>query len=477
MLKKLLFAYLFINSIVSSSQEMVNSTSIELKKNVQIFQIVDDSIKQTTLFMADESRIKAIRLDDKMKFIDSTSSQKPEKTYSGMIGNIVSGNKTTLFWASSNKKKILAQIFDSENNKTLEKAHALEFKNEVYLQEFSIGSKFIILTLPKKSNIFRLYVFDNQGNLEIKDFDLTKNKFYHRSTLYEIFEEGLLPFERPFSLVQINSDSPSSLINTAKKRKCYAQNNKIIITVDTDISYTQVISLDLKTFTATLQNILNTSHSKFSQDDYDIKSNSFINSNKLYQIKSSSDKIFLTIKDMNGTLIKEYSATDETTIDFKNSEINLKGGDFGGKRVLETSSQFLRKVNNLNPGISCYQVGENTLMTLGGVSQEQQSASQALLGGFGFIGAALYYTVVYSPIIDNFNSYERRKVVKIEGLFDKNSNHVAGDLQPLAFDKINTFLENNKDIKAQTMFKLDNYYYFGYYDKDAKEYIIRKFAD
>lgn len=477
MFKKLFFFFIFLKTFISFSQEIVNSTPIELKKNIQVFQVVNDSMKQITMFMANQNRIKAIRLDDKMKFIDSISTQRPEKSYSKMIGNIGSINKTSLFWESSNQKKIFVQIFDFKNNKIVNKDIDVECKNEVYLQNFSIGNKFIILNILKKSNIFKLYIFDNEGNLERKDIDLSAIKFYHRNNLYAIFEEAFLPFETYFTLVKINSNSPNSLVNTVNKRKCYTINNQIIITLDGNINYTQIITLDLEKFTASEKTILNTHADKFSQDDYDVKSNSFLTATKLYQIKSTTDKFFLTMKDLNGNLLNEYSATEETTIDFKNSEINQKGTVFGnGKKTLETSSQFLRKLNKLNSGISCYQLGENTLLTLGGVSPDKQKASQSILTHYGLMGAIVYYSAFYNPTADDFIAYSDRKVVKIEGLFDKDGNHIQGDLQPLAFDKINKFLEENK-VSAQTLYKLEGSYFLGYYDKNAKQFIIRKFVD
>jgi len=475
MIKKIFLASLFLNSLFSFSQEIVSSTPVELKKNVQIFQVVNDLTKQTTMFMTDENRIKAIRLDNKMKFIDSVSTQKPYKSYSKMIGNIASDNKTTLFWVSSNQKKILLQSFDSEKNKTLDKSFDLEFKNEVYLQEFSAPNKFIILTILKKSNIFKIYAFDNQGNLEIKDIDLSGIRFYHRTNLYDTFEEDFMPFERPLSLVKINSEYPTSLLKTAAKRKCYLVENQLVITIDTDQNYTQVIQIDLENYKISSKNILQTPFKNFGTSN--LTYNSFFMSNKLYQIKSSPNKFYLTIKDINGNLVKEYVANGDNPIEFKNSEISQQGGDFGGgERTLETSSQFIRKLNGQNSGISCYQTGENIILTTGSVSSDNSGGTQAVLSQFGLIGA-LISVAVYSPSMESFNSYTGRKAVTIFSLFDKDGNHVKGDLQPLAYDKISSFLQENKKVNAQNLFKVDGLYYLGYYDKDAKEYIIRKFAD
>lgn len=206
-----------------------------------------------------------------------------------------------------------------------------------------------------------------------------------------------------------------------------------------------------------------------------LTSNSFFIDNKLYQIKSSPDLFYFTVKDLENNTIKKYSATANALIEFKNSEIYQEGGDFGGKRILESSSQFIRKINNLNSGLSCYHIGQNTLITFGGVSAVQQSTGQVTFGQFGLVGA-LVAVAVFNPTMNSFNSYSNRKVVKIEGLFDNEGNHINGELQPLAFDKIRTFFDKNNDVSSQTLFKMDAYY-LGYYDNKTKEYIIRKFTD
>lgn len=471
--KQSILLALLLCSILSFSQEIINSLPLAMEKKSEVFQVVNALTKQTTLFFGDKNRIKAILLDDKMKFIDSISALKPEKDYSRMLGSSNSNAKSTLFWSSSNQKKVFSQSFDFKNSQTSGKTFSLEFKNEIYLQDFSVGNKFMILSLLKESNIFKLYIFDDEGNLDIKDIDISSAKFYHRSNLYSTFEDDFMPFEKPFSLEKINTETPNSLSNTSKKRKLYIVNNQINITIDTDQNYTQLIQIDLENYSVTSKNILQTPFKNFGTPDLNF--NSFLLYNKLYQIKSSSNKFYLTIKDLNGNLLKEYSATADNPIDFKNSEIYQDGGDFGNKRTLEKSSQFIRKINSLHSGVSCYIIDQNTLITLGGVSAEQQSTGQSVMNQFGLIGSLI--GTLISPTMESFNSYSNRKVVKIEGLFDKEGNHIKGELQPLAFDKIKLFLEKNTDAFSQTLYKVENIYYFGCYDNTTKEYIIRKFTD
>ena len=480
MLKKIIISLVMLHSIASFSQDLVLETPIDLKKNRDVFQTVNNDSKLVNLFISDKIKVKAIQFNEKMNIVDSISADRPNpKTYANMIGYNSNKGNTRLFWSSNDFEEIFTQLYDFTNRKVETQKHTLTFKDEKILQKFSENDKFYILTVVKKSNTFKFHVFDKDGNYEEKIIDLTNFKFYTseyvKTTLYGMFEVNLLPFEPPFTLQKIDVENPTSLTDAAKKRKCYFNEKQLIITFDINVGYTQVVIVDLMNFTAKEKIV---EKSAIAKDEYTrLNSNSFYFQNKLYQMKSSQDMLYLTVKDLDNNLIKEYFANETKSLDFKNSEISQEGGDFGGgKRVLENTSQFIRKVNNLNSGLSCYSIGDNTLVTFGAVSAVQQSSGQAALGQFGFIGA-LVSAVAFNPTMESFNSYSNRKVVKVEGLFDKDANHLKGDLQPLAFEKIRTFVDNKNDVSSQTLFKMNSIYYLGYYDNKTANYTIRKFTD
>lgn len=478
MLKKILLNCLLLNSLISFSQDVVNTTPMAFKKNRYTFQVVNNEEKTTTLFISDKEKVTALRLNEQMQTKDSISTSRPDvKKYKSMIGYNISNSNTRLYWASKDCKEIISQLYDFNTHKIIAQEYALPLKDEIVLQRFSKDNTFYILTVVKRSDIFKLHIFDNEGKyqektIELKDFHFYTS-MYKRTNLYGVLEENMLPFEYPFSLVHITPENLNSISTTAYKRKCYFDGKEIVITIDSNIDYTQAIVIDLKNYTASekllKQTIIQTEFRS------EVNSNSFYFDKKMYQIKTSSDRFYLNVKDLNDTILKEYTATSAKPIEFKNSEINQENSG-GAKRVLENSSQFIRKLNNQHSGLSCYQLGENTLITIGSVSLEGNSpGTQAVLGQLGLVGAII--SVATSHSMESFNSYSNRKVVKIEGLFDKDDNHVKGDLQPLAFDKIRTFFEKNNDISAETLFKIDNFYYVAYYDNKAKEYTIRKFAD
>lgn len=483
-MKKKIFGFcLVLSAFTSFSQEVVNSVPIELKKNRDIFQVVNNEKKDVTLFVSDKIKVKAIHLDGNMKIVDSISAQRPDtKKYDMMIGYNSNNNSPRLFWASSDYENILAQLYDVSNQKVTTQEYTLALKEEKILQKFSESEKFYILTVLKKGNSLKLHMFDKNGIYSAKVFNLDAFHFfksnYTKSDIYGILGENLLPFEAPFSIKNINVDNPTSLTDAARKRKCYFNNKTLVITIDTNPDYTQAIVIDLEKFSATEKIIRSPGISNVTTSGYKIPitSNSFYFDNKFYILKSSEDQFFFTVKDLEDNTLKEFTATSDAPIDFKNSDIYQEGGDFGGKRTLTNSSQFLRKIINLNAGLSCYHIGDNTLITFGGISATGQSGGQVVANQFGLIGA-LVGAAFFSPTMDNFNAYANRKVVKIEGLFDSQDNHIKGDLKPLAFDKIRTFFDDHKDVSSQTLFNMEAVYYLGYYDNKTKEYTIRKFAD
>lgn len=477
-LKNFIVFFLLTTSFVFS-QTVVNSIPMELKKDRDVFQIIDDSKQETALFISDKYRIKDIRLNEQMLVIDSLSALRPEKKFTDMIGYNNSQGNSCLFWSSSNHKEIYAQLFDFGKKTVLNKNYSLALKDERYLQQFSTNEKFYILTILKNSNTIKLYVFDATGKLEEKTIDLSGFRFFNseylRTNLYGVLEEEFLPFERPYSLQKITTESPTSLKESAKKRKCYSNAKQIVLTFDTNIDYTQLITIDLVNYTAA-EKYIKTPFVSFANRN-EINSNSFLIDDRLFQVKLSSEKMILSVKDLNDSLINEYTATNLDVIDFKNTDLIQENGGTSNTRILEKTAQFLRKVNNSNAGISCYKAGGNYLVTLGSISEEQQNSSVMIGGMLGGFAGALIVAAISNPTYDNFNAYSNRKVVYLHSLLDEKTNHVTGEIKPLAFDVIRKFLEKNNNFSSHTVYKQDAFYYLGYYDSMTQGYVIRKFEE
>ncbi|GAA6772984.1 hypothetical protein [Flavobacterium sp. CGRL2] len=258
MVKKLLLTSLLLNSFISFSQEVVNSTRISLKKNHDVFQTVNEDRKEATLFISDKIKTQAIQLDKNMKIVDSISTERPNtKTYDMLIGYNISNNNTRLFWSSNDYQEIFTQLYDIPNHRVVTQQYSLALKEEKVLQKFNGKDNFYILSILKKGNSLKLHIFDNEGIHTEKIIDFNSFNFLKsdntKTDFYGVLKDNL--FDPSFSMQKINTNNPTSLIYSSKKRKCYFDKKQITITIDTNIDYTQVLTIDLENFNVTEKKI------------------------------------------------------------------------------------------------------------------------------------------------------------------------------------------------------------------------------
>jgi hypothetical protein len=483
MFKKITFLAISLSGLVSFSQEIVSSFPLELKKNKTVFQIVNDSSKEVHFFINDNERIKTIRVDSEMKILDSLTTTRIEPdTYNHIIGYTNKSSNSSLVWASSNGKKFLIQHFDFETKKITTAFQAFDFKEEKLLQKFSDKDNFYLMSVIKNSNTMKLYIFDEIGNHKEKLIDFSRFKILNSkntvSNLYDIFSEQLDLNESQFTIQQITNESQNSLVEGSKRKKFYIKNHNLIVSIDNSVNFTQLFTINLETYEISQNSIIKP---YLAGDPSSQLSNSYLIDDKLFVIKSSYTNLFFSILDLNGSILNSFNIDQNTKlIAFTNSEVIQELIKSTTKRTLEKPEQLIRKMYNLYPGVVCYKLKNNYLVSVGSVSQLQQQVNGAMIlgGTFGLIGAIGGSLIdAANPVIQNINPYANRKVVYVNCLFDKEGKHIEGEVPTLAFDKIRTFFEKNKGISSQTMFRLDTAYYLGCYENDTKQYTIRKFED
>lgn len=479
-MNKLLPSILICLSFCSShSQSFVKRLSVNLKKNQDVFQFIDSTSHSVSLFLSDKERVNILNLDNKFNLTDSLSVERPDKKFETIVGFTKQENSKQLFWSKSNEKEILRQDIDLLNKTQKINSYSFDPKTEKKVLEISENNYFYYVTIPVNSNILKFYIIDNTGSLSTQELDLSGISFfdskYKKASLYAIFDENLLPFESRFALQKISSESPVSLTFASKKRKYYVEKGILNITFDTNFDFTQVLTINLKTLKFSEKKIKKPYI--FSENTFAINSNSFLYKDYIFQLKLTSDELILSVKTLNDSLLKEYRVTKDEEINFKNSEIIQLGTDMGNEtRILYKTSQYLRKVNNSNVGVSCYGNESEFWLTIGSVS-ELRNTNTGIYGGlFGVSGVLISYMLT-NPIYDNFNSYANRKVVYINSILDQDGNHLTKSFPKNAFDKIQGYNENLGGVTSQTIFKIDDRYYFGYYISSQKNYEIKMFVD
>lgn len=468
------------------SQDKVKEVSIGLNKTAAIFQIIDETNKQICLFYNDKKTALAVRFDEDFNIIDSLHGNKPESKYDDLIGYSKKGNTYFSYWADSKCKEIATMSFDFDKKSTAITTKTIDLEKEKVVHKTTINNIFYIISTVKSSNIINIYCFED-GTFTKKSIDIYYKKFIDREnkqiTLWDLFREGSY-IDPSFAVQNISTDSPASLAFTASKKKVYTVNNTLLFTFDYNNNFTQTIQIDLDKFSITQRNFFKPYFEEKTLEDgsqfvtYD-DSNSFYINESFAILKGNSDRMVLTFKDLTDNEIKKYWLFSDKELEIKNSDIIQENGSISNTRILDKSSQLLRKISNLNPSISCYKdLGGNIILTIGGVSENQKNNAMtygALIGGFAgsLIGAAISsnYTM------NNINSYKDRKVVYINCLFDASFNHINSPLNKLAFDKVRLFDEENKSMKIKTVFKYKSNLYFGGYNIESGKYSFYKFTD
>lgn len=471
----LFISFLTFNAI---SQELTKKINVTLAKKTDVFQIVEEQKKQVSLFFSDKQKVRAIRFNDNFDVIDSLSVARPSDDYDDIIGYSISDNNYFSYWSNSNKKEIAGQCFDFEKKEVTLKTFSLDFEKEKLVEEITVNNTFYIVTILKKSSILNFYRF-NGNTLEKKNIDLSNKRFLdseNKSTnLWGVFNEGNA-FQPSLTVQNISADSPASLTFSANKKKVYTDGHFLTFTFDNNSNFTQVVKINLSDYSANCK-LFN--QPIFTVTQYNtVDSNSFLSDDKIIQMKSNSEKMILLVKDLEGNELKSFEIIADQEIPFKNSEIVQENGNVRNTRILDKSNQLLRKINNLYPSLSCYSLNDHIYLTLGGVSLVQNN-NGAMYGAMigGFTGALIGAAISSNYSMNNLNSYTNRKVVYINCLFDKNFNHVDGDLKKLSFDNLRVHADKNNHLTSQTVFKLNTALFHGGYDKESKVYSFYKFLD
>lgn len=496
MLKKLLIFSLLINSFISFSQEIVKEFDLKLQRKKDFFQVTNEADKEVILFLNDKEKVASIRFDTKFEIKDSLSTLRPEKKYAEIIGYSQKDCDYFVFWASKDRKEINVQNFNFLKKEIKNTPINLELKKEKVVKEITINNTFYLITIVKNTSILKFYISDENGNLNEKTVDLSHLQFRSNegrnvnlfNVLFEVFEEHFIQ--------TIHNDSPPSLALSSKKLKVYTYiNDEIIFTFDNNADFTSILKINLNNFTADLKSI---EQPKVFKNDSDFNtpiSNSFLIDDKIVQIKTNPTILFLTISDQNGNRINQFKTLREEEITYKNSDVFQEVSTIHNKKVLEKPKQFIRKMNNSNPGVSCYKLNGLYYTVIGSCQDISSGGGMGMAPGFGggfgpgFGSSTMSFGFTPSYTIGNLVSYKGKNVVYTNCLFDLNFNHVNDEIKTSAFEKARLFLEENGEIHEKTsligkniyedliVFKFNSSLYLGNYNNENKKYQIFSFSE
>jgi hypothetical protein len=453
-----------------------------LKEKREAYPVTNPFDQNTSLFLIDNSTIKAYLFNNVMQIADTVEGPRPESRYSELLGSNFSNGKYNLFFSTASHKSLAIASIDYSGKTVRQSLVELAMKKELYAGSASHQGKFYIFTVAKAStsSILNLYVFGNNAEYELHTYDFNQARFSSQ------LEFGIVYVIKRNELVFIDNDVPNAIDLVNKPNKVYAFDDKMVLTFDELEKNTGVITIDLKTFAASELKNYPHKHQECSGSGVVVSSNSYIYKRKLYQLSVCADAMKFKISDFpGGEVLGEFNALREGEIAFRNSPIlQEKGGSFGmEERELSKTRQFLRKVSSSDAGISAYESSGGIEVSLGGSKMVQAGGSGApgMSMGSSTISTPGGPVVIpsYNPAFTSYNSYKYAKSVRFKSLLDPvNYNHRQGNVGDNVFDKIRDFTEKiDGEITAETVFKRQNVFLFGYYYKPERKYVIRIFTD
>lgn len=467
------------------SQDLIFEREMTLKSFIndkrEAFPIVNPDNNEIALFLLDNKVIHSLLLSSEYDLIGNYISDRPTGPYETLLGHSVASEIYYLYFSNSNKNKFYTESIDVSGQRSMGKLQKLKLKNEKLLETISYQNKFYLLTIKKKSSIIKIYVFEGDELSSIEVVDLSAYSFSNSAfpQLYYVLSKSESPVITTINIGKIDNKNPNSLDLTAQENKLYCYDNKVYITLDHAVENTKLITIDLQDFSSTFK-FYDQANTSCGYSDR-MKSNSYLHNNILYQIIGCQQELYFSAYDLQkDMLLKDFTIKENEEISFKNTPVIQEGGTSiysqGVEKELEKTKQILRKIAKSNLAISVYSSKHDLEISLGGYKEVQSAGGGApgMVMNNSSFGAPTYY---YNPTYYGFSKYSNARTVYFKTLLDKGSfEHVKGEVPENAFDKIQHYRYiNTADKSSETIFACADYYVFGYYDKSAKKYYLKKF--
>lgn len=392
-----------------------------------------------------------------------------------------SQRKRTIFLRKANNRQWGAVYLDFDSRSVRQVDLDFKLKGENFINEFSRNGFHYVVTLLRSSSTFRMYSFDEQGNITHTDYDLSTTNFTPKKRWSADLSKIIEPQKDNFQTNIVEEGTPMALNTVNSVVKLYPKDDKVRITLDMRRTYTFVIDLFLDGEKAVVTAIERSSLLDPSSME---KTNSFLQDDHLFSFKTSYDEMLFSIIDLKTQKpFKEYRTSAKEIIPFSNTPIIQEGGAFDSYRELDRTRQFLRKTVSSNPAITVLKDGDDYVVTLG-ASQEIESPgiliASSSLGGA--IGAGIVVGIG-NAVFGNYLNYTRTKTARIQTILDNNYEHKPRSSVPEnTFDRIEAFElkleeEHGKDKGATTLFKNGEDYIWGFYHRTLNTMNLYRFKE
>ncbi|RMB59124.1 hypothetical protein EAX61_08665 [Dokdonia sinensis] len=394
---------------------------------------------------------------------------------------IGTGKKRTIFLRKANNKKWGAVFLDFDNRSVRQVDLDFKHKGENFINEFSRNGFHYVVALLRNSSTFRMYRFDQNGDITHTDYNLSSTNFTPKKRRSGDLSDIIEPQRENFKTNVVEEGTPLALNTVNEVIKLYPQDDKVRITLDMRRTYTFIIDLFLESNKSEVHIIERPSLRDPSSME---KTNSFLQGDHLFSFKTSYDELLFAIIDLKSkNVLKEIRVDEKEHISFSNTPIIQEGGALDDYRELDRTRQFLRKTVSSNPAVAVLKNGDDYVVTLG-ASQEIESPGVLIVSSSvgGAIGAGIVIGIG-NAVFGNYLNYTRTKTARIQTILNREYDHLKGAIVPVnIFDRIQAFEleldeEYGNDKGATTLFKNGDDFILGFYHRTLNTINLYRFKN
>lgn len=495
MVKSIHFIFIILLSLKGLTQEEV-LTSNELGKKLGAYdQAVNFERIDNTILLSYIGEKNITIHENTTDFSKSKNYLFTKKTleYQNYLGSYGNKEDRVFVYAKNSNKKFLTLKFNLTTKTNTEKKLEFKLKNQHYLGHFTYQDNFYIISLIKNTRTFKLTRIDLDSNFKEIDINIEEGDFLVDGVLKEmpsvsvsssgISSDKVLNFGtgsiKTRTMSEMKNQVPNPNSEVTKNNKLYLNNNELLITLDSNLEATTLVSIYLDSFKSVTQLI--SKKPDFKVGSYTGKTNSYIHEKILYQMKGDKNKASLFLFDLEKKSTKTLIQFDaETPYDPENNliisekirqqhaiSIPLKQKD---ENVQKRLRKIMKTANNVG-----FQITENQntlLITLGAYLERSSGTGGFGGGGFG-AGAGIPFSLGFNTTFIRDES--------LNFFVDKTDYSLTYSNFESPYDRMKTYLNkryNDKAIKKTKWlqkFKIGTDYYLGFLDKKTKEYQFVKF--
>ncbi len=469
-LYRLFFFFSALFTCLASSQTLLVSTPLELKRGNEFHQAmnaVDEETNEVYAFVVDKQQIHLLHYNRAFFLRDTMSVPFTDKQYPSLFGYGFENAQPVLFLTGDDLRKITQVRFDVKNKTASTQITDFLADDENFVCSFTQGNTFYTITTTDKSQNLTLHIFKD-GIFKKQPIDFSGYEFSDAQEKPIAFSEVL----RQFPIRKMESQAVNMLMSGISKCKLFVENGKLILTIDSNPKLTSVFQISLNDFsivrTDIAQVIISPENPQSSQ-----YSNSYYGDERLYQLHFNEEKLLLSSQSVKtpGSPIT-YSLSTNDTQAFANSRFLSQTGYQQPTEI--NLKRFFRKLVTAEAGLTVYTTADkDILITVGGL-RSTITTGNAILGVA--LGAGSIAVGGSGDVVELFDN-DTAQTIYFESFFDQGFKHLDAEPETLADDYISQFLDENDHATIPNVFRVTDFYVLAYYDKKAKQYLLRKFRD